>query len=100
MTIKDTTAEILKPDPNLGDDVKLFPSILVPGKDVAVAMKNGNAVCWCCFDPLGADFIDLVMGEALVRFCKKKACLKKVAQRNAGREQEHWNKATKIITSG
>jgi hypothetical protein len=100
MALDDKTMEILQPDPNLGDDVKLFPSTLVPGKDAAVAMKNGNAVCWCCFDPLGHNFIDLVMGEALVRFCTKKSCLKKVAQRNAGREQEHWNKATKIITSG
>jgi hypothetical protein len=100
MTFKDNTFEVLQPDPNLGDDVKLFPSTLIPGKDVAVAMKNGNAICWCCFDPLVGDFVDVVMGEAIVRFCKKKSCHKKVAARNAAREQEHWIKATKIITSG
>ncbi len=99
--IKDNTLEILKPDPKLGDDVKLFPSTLVPGKDAAVAMNMGNAVCWNCFSVLrGNEFVDYVMGESLVRFCKSKKCAKAVEDRNKGRTQEHWSKATKIITSG
>lgn len=101
MNLTDNSAEILRPNPNLGDDVKLFASPFVPGKEAAVAMKGGNAVCWNCFNPLrGMEFVDYVMGDALVRFCKSKKCSQAVTKRNNHREQEHWNKATKIITSG
>lgn len=92
--------EILRPDPNLADDVKLYPSPTFGGKDAAVAVKAGNQVCWNCFAVLGGDFTDLVMGQALVRFCKSKKCHKVCAQMNARREQEMFAQATKIITSG
>ena len=92
--------EILRPDTNLADDVKLYPSMAFGGKDAAVAIKAGNQVCWNCFTVLAGDFTDLVMGHALVRFCKSKKCHKVCAQMNARREQEQYALATKIITSG
>lgn len=96
MSIKDNSdVEILRPDPHLADDVKLYPSSAFGGKSAAVAIKGGNPVCWNCFDVLGGNFTDLVMGQTAVRFCNRKACHRKAAQRNNAREQELWEKAAK-----
>lgn len=97
--IDNSDLEILKPDPNLADDVKLYHSQAF-GKDAAVAVKGGNQVCWNCFAILGGNFTDLVMGHSPVRFCNSKQCHKKVAKANSSREQEQFSQATKIITSG
>ena len=94
--IDNSDKEILRPDPSLADDVKLYPSPSF-GK---VAIKGGNQICWNCFTVLGGDFTDLVMGHAIVRFCKSKRCHKVCSQMNARREQEQYAQATKIITSG
>lgn len=95
MSIKDNSDnEILRPDPHLADDVKLYPSGAF-GVQAAVAIKGGNPVCWNCFDVIGGNFTDLVMGQTVVRFCTRKACHKKAAQRNSAREQELWEKANR-----
>jgi len=98
--ITDNTGEILRPDPNLADDIKLYSSPAFGGKSASVAIKNGNQVCWNCFALLNGDFTDIVMGESIVRFCKSKRCHKAASKRNESRAQEQFSKATKTITSG
>jgi hypothetical protein len=85
--VDNTGLEILHPDPNLGDDVKLHPSPNYGGKMAAVAEKGGNQVCWNCFKLLGGRFTDLMMGTAIVRFCDSRKCHIAVAKQNDKRER-------------
>jgi hypothetical protein len=82
----DNTTEILHPDPSLADNVGLWPSRFHPGKSAAVAEKSGNQVCWNCFKIVADRYVDLMMGNALVRFCDSKKCHAAVAKQNDKRE--------------
>jgi len=88
LDFRDNTAEILKPDPNLADNVGLWPSKYHAGKSAAVAEKGGNQVCWNCFRIVHPDnYVDLMMGNALVRFCDAKKCHAAVSKENDKRER-------------
>lgn len=96
--IDNTGSEILVDDDKLGDNIALEPSPEYDGKLCSVAMKNGNAICWNCFEPLAGRYTDLVMGEGIVRFCKERECHRKVMDANSKRAREAG--AGRIITSG
>ena len=99
--IKDTSAEILRPDPSLADNVATYPSPTFAGKSAAVAEKGGNQVCWNCFTILGKNFTDLVMGNAIVRFCDARKCHVAVAKQNNKRAAlENAGRIVPIIREG
>lgn len=90
------------PEKDLADDMIFEPSIRYPGNRVAIAIKGGEQVCWCCFSPLriGAQTIDAPMGEggALVRICTNERCGGKVSAAN--RDRDERKRAGSIIQLG
>lgn len=97
--IIDHTDEELPRDEKLADNVTLDPSPFFPGKSAAVAEKDGNRVCWNCFEMLiPGEFADYVMGHAIVRVCKQRECMRAVMDTNMKRDREKG--AGRIITIG
>jgi len=97
--IDHTGDEVLERSDQLADNIALDPSPFFPGKSAAVAEKDGNKVCWNCFDmliPSPAEFADYVMGHAIIRVCKKRECMRAVMESNMKRDREKG--AGKIIS--
>ena len=79
------------PEEDLADDVIFEPSIIYPGRKVAIAVKNGMQVCWSCFKPVSPrDCIDALMGEGMVvRICDdNESCRSKVGKANRKRDED------------
>lgn len=86
--ITDNTDEVLERSDDLADNVALDPSPFFPGKSAAVAEKDGNKVCWNCFEMLiPGEFADYVMGHAIVRVCRDRQCMRAVMTRNMHRDR-------------
>lgn len=77
---------------DLADDVIFEPSLVYEGRKVAIAVKDGIQVCWCCFEPVTAnECLDALMGEGgvVVRICRgDESCRKKVGADNRQRDSE------------
>lgn len=81
-------------DDNLADELKLREKSPFHGGLTAVAHKANRDVCWVCFDPIGAQFVDLPMKEAWIRICTKPEC-----EKAALREPMGETDGTKAIRS-
>ena len=74
---------------DLADDMVFEPSDQFPGRKVAVAIKDGLQVCWCCFDTVQhQSFFDAMMGDALVKICSDPECRRAVGRNNHVRERK------------
>lgn len=73
---------------DLADDVVFEPSSQFEGLKVAIAIKDGIQVCWCCFVPVSpVNQVDAMLGEAAVRLCIGSAdCRGKVGKKNRERQ--------------
>jgi hypothetical protein len=76
---------------DLADDVVFEPSIMHENRKVAIAVKDGLHVCWCCFKSVTANTsLDALMGEGIVvRICEDNLeCRKKVGEANRKRDRD------------
>jgi len=81
---------------DLADDVVFEPSDQWQDRKVAIAIKDGVQVCWCCFKVTGkVNRIDALSGTAIVRICLSDECRKIVGRKNRDR-QERLNKGDLI----
>lgn len=69
----------------LGDSVALRSSPAASGALVAVAQKGGVDVCWVCFRPALAHFIDIPMKSTWVRICTAQRCADQCARELEGK---------------
>jgi hypothetical protein len=80
--------DVIRED-DLADNITLEPSIRFKDQSAAVAQKDGNNVCWCCFEILmEGRQTDLKMNEAIVRVCDDRECVRKVGEANAKRDKD------------
>jgi len=69
----------------LGDSVVLRNSPAAGGALVAVAQKGGVEVCWVCFRPILAQYVDVPMKSAWIRICTGQACADQCARELEGK---------------